>query len=148
MAERTELLPLSEGVVAGLDAADARRLGLDGLLDVLAGRPGERAEDVLLDLKLVDERDLALALALRSGRPFAGLRDFAPDHRLFLYVPLHVAQRERVLPLVLVGSSLKIASVYLDPDLDFLQRRFPSLELELVISPRREVLEALQRVGA
>lgn len=137
--------PLAAELLA--DSDEAKRLGLDGLLDVLATRPGERPEDVLLDLKLVDERDLALSLAFRSGRAFAGLRDFEPDHRLFLYVPLHVAQRERVVPLVLVGDSLKIASAYLDPDLGFLRQRFPNLHLELVVSPRRELLEALQRVG-
>jgi hypothetical protein len=88
-----------------------------------------------------------LSLALRSGRPFLGLRGFAPDHRLFLYVPLHVAQRERLVPLVLIGDSLKIACAYLDPDVEFLRQRFPNLHLDLVVSPRREVLEALQRVG-
>ena len=131
------------------DAArdDLRRIGLQGLLDVLAARPGERPEEVLLDLKLVDERNLALSLSLHSGRPFRGLRRFEPDHRLFLYVPIHVAQRERVVPLELVDDTLTIASAYLDPELGFLASRFPGLRVRLVVSPRREIMEALQRVG-
>jgi hypothetical protein len=129
------------------DGEETRDAALAALLDVLRSRPGERAEDVLLDLRLVDDRDLALSLALRSGRPFQGLRGFEPDHRLFLHLPLHLAQRERVAPLVLVGNSLTIASAYLDPDLSPVRERFPNLRLELVVSPRVEVLEALQRVG-
>jgi|1185.fasta_scaffold1329522_2 hypothetical protein len=126
---------------------DLRHAGLLALLDVLAGRPGERAEDVLLDLKLVDDHALALALALRSGRPFRGLRQVAPDHRLFLYLPLQVAQRERVCPLALDHRRLTIASAYLDPDLSQVTERFPSFELDLLVSPRTEVLEALRRIG-
>lgn len=133
-----------------VDAAleDLRQLGLLALLDVLTGRPGERPEDVLLDLNLVDGHALALALAFRSGRRFLGLRQLTPDHRLFLYLPLHLAQRERVVPLALDDGRLRVASAYLDPDLGSLAERFPSLELELVVSPRDEVLEALRRVGA
>jgi hypothetical protein len=127
---------------------DLRQLGLLALLDVLSGRPGERPEDVLLDLKLVDDHALALALAIRSGRPFAGLRRVTVDHRLFLYLPLHLAQRERVVPLSREDDRLTVASAYLDPDLSSLAERFPSLEVRLLVSPRVEVLEALQRVGA
>ncbi|MBA3842278.1 MAG: hypothetical protein H0X39_06615 [Actinobacteria bacterium] len=128
--------------------ADLRQLGLLALLDVLPRRPGERPEDTLLDLKLVDDRALALALAIRSGRTFAGLRHTVPDHRLFLYLPLHVAQRERIIPLSLVENRLTIACAYLDPDLSAVADRFPNLELELLVSPRVEILQALQRVGA
>jgi hypothetical protein len=136
---------MTSTVEAALD--DLRQAGLLALLDVLSGRPGERAEDVLLDLKLVDDRALALALALRSGRPFRGLRDVAPDHRLFLYLPLHVAQRERVCPLALDDDRLTIASAYLDPDLRQVTERFPTFEVDLLVSPRTEVLEALHRIG-
>jgi hypothetical protein len=136
---------MTSTVEAALD--DLRQAGLLALLDVLSGRPGERAEDVLLDLKLVDDRALALALALRSGRPFRGLRDVAPDHRLFLYLPLHVAQRERVCPLELDDNRLTIASAYLDPDLSQVTERFPTFEVDLLVSPRTEVLEALHRIG-
>jgi hypothetical protein len=117
-------------------------------MDVLDHRPGERPEDVLLDLGLVDDHALALALAVRSGRPFTGLEAVALDHRLFLYVPLHVAQRERVCPLRLAEGRLTIAAAYLDPDLRHVEERFPSLDLELTVAPRREVLEALGRIGA
>jgi hypothetical protein len=125
---------------------DPRRTSVLGLLDTIAGRPGERPEDVLLDLQLVDDRRLALALALRSGLRFEGLRDFTPDERLFLYLPLSIAMAERLLPLALSGDTLVVATAFVDADLSYLSRNFPNLEVEQVIAPRNDILEALQRV--
>ena len=128
--------PAGEGVEAIVKALGRR------------ARPGERPEEKLLDLGVVDERELALELSASSGRPFTGLRGFVPDPALFLYVPVALAVQERVCPLLLVGDSLKLASAYLDPDLLSVRTRFPNLELELVVSPRSEILEALRLVAA
>lgn len=120
----------------------------DAVLRALLRRSaGGRVEERLLDLGLVDERDLALELAASSGRPFNGLRGFRPDPALFLYVPLALALQERVCPLLLVGDSLKIASAYLDPDLSSVRGRFPNLELDLVVGARSEILAALRSVS-
>lgn len=120
----------------------------DAVLRALLRRSaGGRAEERLLDLGLVDERDLALELAASSGRPFNGLRGFRPDPALFLYVPLALALQERVCPLLLVGDSLKIGSAYLDPDLSSVRARFPNLELDLVVAVRSEILAALRAVS-
>jgi hypothetical protein len=118
------------------------------ILESLArrARPGERPEELLFDLSLLDEHDFALEIASRASRPYAGLRDFVPDARLFVYLPVPIAVRERVCPLVLIGDSLKLASAFLDPDLSYLERRFPNLALELGIAPRSEILAALNRV--
>ncbi len=128
----------------------ARRLSADVVAGLLhrRSRPGERPEEVLLDLGLVDEADLALELAFRSGRPYEGLRGFRPDPSLFLYLPFSTALGERVCPLQLVGDRLRLASAFLDPDLDLLRSRFPNLELELALAPRSEILEAIRLVTA
>ena len=110
-------------------------------------RPGERPEELLFDLGLVSDRDFALELAIRSATGYLGLRDFLPDHRLFLYLPLQVALAERLCPIVLVGDSLKVASAFLDADLSVVRRRFPHLDVELVLSPRSEILVALQHLA-
>jgi hypothetical protein len=127
-------------------AESPRALQAEVVFDALErrARPGERAEEVLLDLGLVDERDFALELALGATLPYAGLRGFIPDPRLFLYVPVATAVAQRVCPLVLVDDSLKLASAYLDPDLLAIRTRFPNLEIGLVIAPRGELLEALR----
>jgi hypothetical protein len=119
-----------------------------GLLDALPARPGERPEELLLDLRLVDDRDLALALAIRAGRRFEGLRGIRLDERLFLYLPLALAQRERAVPLALTDDGLTVAAASLDPDLSWVRERFPSLHLELVVAPRNEILTALASVDA
>ncbi len=137
---RLRLPPLAPG---------PRLVQAEAILDALdrRARPGERPEELLLDLGLVDEQEFALELAVRSGRPFTGLRGFIPDPKLFLYVPVATATAERVCPLVLVEDSLKIASAYLDPDLLAVETRFPNLELDLVVAPRSEILDALRFVA-
>src|SRR5438552_19162056 len=79
------------------------------ILESLArrARPGERPEELLFDLGLLDEHDFALEIASRASRPYAGLPDFVPDPRLFVYLPVPIAVRERVCPLVLIGASRK-----------------------------------------
>lgn len=131
-------------------AHDSASHGVDAIARALGrrSRAGERPEEMLLDLGVVDERELALELSASSGRPFTGLRGFVPDPTLFLYVPVATAVQERVCPLLLVGDSLKLASAYLDPDLLSVRTRFPNLELDLVVAPRSEILEALQLVAA
>lgn len=148
MSERDVLWELAPELF-GVTAADhSRRLGLGALLDALTARPGERPEEVLLDLNLVDDQRLAFALTQRSGQRYEGLRGVVPDERLFLYLPLALALRERLLPLVLGDDSLTVASAFLDPDLTHLRERFPNLHLDLVISPRNEILEALRLIGS
>ena len=122
-----------------------RELEGEALRAALAGRarPGERPEETLFDLGLLSSRDFALELAARSGLPFLGLRGFLVDERLLLYVPHALALAERVCPIVMVGDSLKVATAYLEPDLDSVRSRFPHLDIELVVAPRDEILEAL-----
>jgi hypothetical protein len=145
MTDRDLLTGLANDLIAQLEDTDHARVA--GLLDAMPARPGERPEELLLDLRVVDDRRLALALALRAGRPFEGLRGVRLDHRLFLYLPLAHARAERICPLLLVGDRLTLASAYPDPDLTPIARRFPNLELDLVISPRDEILAALDRVA-
>ena len=110
-------------------------------------RPGERPEELLFDLGLIEEHDFALELASRSRWQFSGLRGFVADPRLFVYLPLPIAIRERLCPLLLVGDSLKLASAFLDPDVSYPTRRFPSLQIELTIAARSEILAALNGVA-
>jgi hypothetical protein len=128
---------------------DLRSLQGRALLSALErrARPGERPEELLLDLGIISDRDLAFQLALTSQLQFAGLRGFVPDERLFLYIPVSLAVSERICPLVMVGNSLKIASAFIDPDLSYLEQRFPNLDVELVLAARGEILAALAHIA-
>jgi hypothetical protein len=92
------------------------------------------------------DRDQALELALATNRPFTGLRDFTPDPKLFRYLPVAVAREQQVVPLLLVGDTLKIASAAADPDLQVLSSRFPALAVDIVIAPAAEIAAALDRM--
>lgn len=124
-----------------------RALGGDGLVDGLRQplRQGERPEQRLLELGVLSDRDLALEVSMRSGYPFAALRGVEPDPKLFLYLPLELAEQEIVFPLILIGDTLTVAAAFLDPELSLVTWRFPNLRIELVIAPYGELHEALAR---
>lgn len=88
----------------------------------------------------------ALATALDAGIGYTGLRDFVPDPKLCHYIPAALAARERVVPVILVGDTLKLASATPDPDLTMVRQRFPYLALDIVIAPAAEIDQALQRL--
>src|SRR4051794_37972059 len=106
-----------------------RSLGGEGLVDGLRQplRDGERPEQRLLELGVLSDRDLALEVSMRSGYPFVALRGVEPDPKLFLYLPLELAEQEVVFPLILVGDTLTVAAAFLDPDLSLVTWRFPNL---------------------
>jgi hypothetical protein len=88
----------------------------------------------------------ALESALRAGMDYTGLRDFTPDPKLFHYLPAALAAREQVVPVILVGDTLKVASATPDPDLTVVRTRFPYLHLAIVLAPISEIEQALQRL--
>ncbi len=88
----------------------------------------------------------ALATALNAGIGYTGLRDFVPDPKLCHYVPAALAAREKVVPVILVGDTLKVASATTDPDLSVVRQRFPYLALDIVIAPAAEIDHALHRL--
>lgn len=88
----------------------------------------------------------ALALALEHGLEYTALRDFVPDARLFAYVPASLAAREGVVPIILIGDTLKVAASRLDPDLSLVSSRFPYMTLSMVVAPATEIAAALTRV--
>jgi hypothetical protein len=92
------------------------------------------------------EARAALATALDAGLGYTGLRDFVPDPKLCHYLPAALAARERVVPVILVGDTLKVASATPDPDLSMLRQRFPYLALDIVIAPAVEIDQALARL--
>lgn len=93
----------------------------------------------------LDSSQAALDIALRNGLPYTGLREFVADQRLFHYVPLPYAVQHRVLPMLIVGDTLKVASAVPEPDLSLLKTRFPYLAVDIVIAPGPEIDRVLER---
>jgi hypothetical protein len=93
-----------------------------------------------------DDRHEALEVALKSNTPYTGLRDFTPDPKLFHYLPATLARSEQVVPVLLIGDSLKVACARPDPDLDVITHRFPALTVDIVIASAAEIAAALERM--
>jgi len=96
---------------------------------------------------MTDDAHAAMAVALDSGLGYTGLREFEPDPKLFHYLPPALASRERVVPVILVGDRLKVASASPDPDLSLVRSRFPYLTVDIVIAPAVEIERALARAS-
>ena len=84
-----------------------------------------------------------LWLAVDDALPYTGLRGFNVDPLLLHYVPLGEARRLEILPLILIGDRLTIASARPDPDLSDLAAQLPKLRFEIVLAARAELLDAL-----
>jgi hypothetical protein len=93
-----------------------------------------------------DSSRVALDVALRNHLPYTGLRDFEPDPKLFHYVSITYAVQHRVVPLLVVGDTLKVAAEVPDPDLSLLKTRFPYLAVDIVIAPGPEIDRVLEHV--
>jgi len=93
-----------------------------------------------------EEARAAIATALDAGVGYTGLRDFVPDPKLCHYIPTALATRELVVPVILVGDTLKVASATPSPDLSMVRSRFPYLSVDVVIAPAAEIAQALQRL--
>ena len=108
-------------------------------------RENERPEERLMDLGLLDEEQFASEIAERGGRELTSLAGIEPDGGLLLYLPLDLAARETVFPVILVGDTLVVASAFNDPDLSLVESHFPNLTLEISIAPRGEIRELIER---
>jgi hypothetical protein len=107
---------------------------------------GARRLTVVEEPRTLDEfTSDALEAAMAAGLTYVGLRGVVVDRLLLHYVPLSLAVREQIVPLILVGDTLTIASTRPDPDIGPITRRFPKLTIELVIAPAREISELLVR---
>ncbi len=76
---------------------------------------------------------------MAAGLPFTGLRDFAVDPRMWLYVPQRVALAQRVVPMTIIADRLQLAAAAPDPDLTAIRRHFPALGIDIVIAPADEI---------
>ena len=108
-------------------------------------RENERPEERLLDLGLLEEHQFAAEIAERAGRELTSVAGVEPDAGLLLYLPLDLAERECVFPVILVGDRLVVATAFNDPDLSAVESHFPKLDVELTIAARSEIRTLIDR---
>jgi type II secretory ATPase GspE/PulE/Tfp pilus assembly ATPase PilB-like protein len=94
---------------------------LQDALSVQALAPGRRLGEIMVDMGMATERLILVALAHTLGIPYVNLREFQIDPAALMTVDSGFANRNQVLPLMLVGESLVVA-VENPLAMDFAQR--------------------------
>lgn len=109
---------------------------------------GGRIGEVLVRLKLVDEKDIAIALGKQLGIPYAslarGLLQPLADQGLEQLIPEDFSRRHNLLPLSKNFNSLTVA--FSDPlDLIVMDnlRRMTGCEINPIVATRSDILSAL-----
>ena len=87
--------------------------------------------------------DDPIALALRHWLRYSGLRDVELDARLVLYVPLALAERERVAPLSVDERVLTVATATPTPTSSSSTPASRASHVELVLAPAERIAELL-----
>lgn len=109
---------------------------------------GGRIGEILMKLKLVDEKDIAAALGKQLGIPYAslarGLLQPQPDQGLEQLIPEGFSRRHELIPLSKNFNSLTVA--FADPlDLIVIDnlRRMTGCEINPIVATRTDILSAL-----
>jgi cellulose synthase/poly-beta-1,6-N-acetylglucosamine synthase-like glycosyltransferase len=119
---------------------------IDEALDVQA-RTGDRLGEVLLHSGVIDERDLAGALADQLRLPLLDVSAFEPDPEAVRIVPEPLARRHRFIPLAVRDGILYLAmSDPLDDDALANLREHTAMPLRTVVASRTSVETLLQRI--
>jgi type IV pilus assembly protein PilB len=105
-----------------------------------------RVGELLVEEKRISETDLARALATQHDAAFLELHGFIPDPSIVGMLPEKIVKRFLILPLSLKDNRLNLA-VYnpMDTDMLDLVGRLLKMPVTLSISPRQQLLEAIEK---
>jgi type II secretory ATPase GspE/PulE/Tfp pilus assembly ATPase PilB-like protein len=122
MQARMPVMRVGEALIAlGLIKADQ----LNAVLEMQKTDRSAPLGELLVRQKMITREDLRVALARKMGVPIVDVAHFPPEPEALRRVPFSVAQRLRVLPLVLSESNLVVG-------IDDVTRRAALDELEFV----------------
>ena len=106
---------------------------------------GKRLGQILIEMRVVTERDITEVLSKQLNVPFIDLSNYIIDPAIAKLVPEHIAQRHQLIPINKVGNKLTVAMV--DPlnvlALDDIQL-MTGLQVKAVVATPTDVQRALQ----
>jgi type IV pilus assembly protein PilB len=106
---------------------------------------GKRLGQILIEMRVVTERDITEVLSKQLNVPFIDLSNYIIDPAIAKLVPEHIAQRHQLIPINKVGNKLTVAMV--DPlnvlALDDIQL-MTGLQVKAVVATPSDVQKALQ----
>lgn len=106
---------------------------------------GKRLGQILIEMRVVTERDITEVLSKQLNVPFIDLSNYIIDPAIAKLIPEHIAQRHQLIPINKVGNKLTVAMV--DPlnvlALDDIQL-MTGLQVKAVVATPTDVQKALQ----
>ena len=110
------------------------------------GKEKKLLGDIIVELGLLEERDIVLALIMQCGFPYISLSKYAIDTDLLRKIPVDVVRKYKVIPIEQVGNILNV--VMSDPlDLSVKEEveQITGCKLAAFIATRSEIEEAIGR---
>ena len=103
-------------------------------------------ERVLLEIGLLDDLNLAKTIGKQMQIPLIRLKDLEIPQELCSLIPVKVVKSHLLVPVKVSGGKLLIAMVNpLDSDALQALRLLTRMNIEVAVSPRQDILEALAR---
>jgi type IV pilus assembly protein PilB len=118
---------------------------LEGALQTQKGNGGFIGE-ILVNLGIIDERDIVVALVIQCGLPYIAVNKYTIDPQIVRLIPQEVAQKEKVIALDRIGDILSVVMV--NPLTDDKKKYLEMLTKSRVatfISTKSEIEEAIAR---
>ncbi len=118
---------------------------LDAALSTQKEKGGFLGE-ILVNLGLLDERDIVVALVVQCGLPYIAVNKYTIDPEIVRLIPKEVAQKEKVIALDRIGEILSV--VMINPLTDDKKSYLESLtkcRIATFISTKSEIEEAIAR---
>ena len=118
---------------------------LDNALQAQKKKGGFLGE-ILVDLGLLDERDIVVALVIQCGLPYIAVNKYIIDPQIVHLIPKDVAQEEKVIALDRIGEILSVVMVNpLTEDKKNYLETLTKCRSVTFISTKAEIIEALAR---
>jgi type IV pilus assembly protein PilB len=104
---------------------------------------GRRLGEVLVDMRVLDERGLVSALAHQFDMPVSDLSSESPDPAALVLIPQEVARANLALPVSVSGNTLQVAVAEPSHDLRRLLAETSGRDIVLMIAPLTDVRRAI-----
>ena len=102
--------------------------------------------EILVNLGLLDERDIVVALVIQCGLPYIAVNKYNIDPLVARLIPKEVAQKEKVIALDRIGEILSVVMVnpLTDDKKDYLET-LTKCRIATFISTKAEIETAIAR---
>jgi len=118
---------------------------LEGALAIQKQNGGIIGE-ILVNLGILDERDIVVALVIQCGLPYIAVNKYAIDPEILRLIPKEVASKEKIVALDRIGDILSVVMINpLSEEKKSYLETLTKCRVATFISTKTEILEAIAR---